>query len=76
MATQGRRRRPASLPGALALHLSAADRERIEALVSSLIDILDAAAPEPDMEPDADGEDGEDSDAVVALTAWCGGLVQ
>jgi hypothetical protein len=53
---QGRRPCPARAPVAPVLRLSAADRARIEALVSSLIDLLDAAAPDADAEPDFEAE--------------------
>jgi hypothetical protein len=40
-----------------------ANSSRIAALAASLLDWLDATAPDPDMEPDVgDEEDGEDSE--------------
>ncbi|MBR0651183.1 hypothetical protein GXW78_16035 [Roseomonas terrae] len=42
-------------------HLSRRRRQRIEALVAHLVDLLDAVDGDPDMEPETDEDDGEEA---------------
>lgn len=68
-----RRPRPARAPVAPVLHLSAAGRAQIEALVFRQIDLLDAATPEADAEPDFDAEAEADEASLQPVTlapAW------
>jgi hypothetical protein len=72
-APQGRRTSPATAQNAPALRLSAADRARIEAAISALIDLLDAAAPDAEAEPDCEGEpcaDEVSAQPVTLAPAW------
>lgn len=61
---------PASAPYAAGIDLGGylpcpAHRARIAALVATLIDWLDATGSDPDLEPDADGEEEQDCCSVA-----------